>query len=245
MPEVIRLASDEEAAPAYCRTPAATDILRVIEYAIELGCIGTVVGAPGVGKTTALRAYAETRKGAVYCVMNPANSSMPSMLKLVCEALGAPTPGHTNGLHRVVCSALGWNGVEVLLIDEAQHLDDRNLDELRCIHDESGVAMVFAGNESLRSRFNKSQAASFAQFTSRVGPRVDLEMSTAADVAALARYAGAHDPKAIAYLERWNGGTAGLRHVATLLRLGRGIAGDGDIRLAHLKQAAELLEGAQ
>lgn len=244
MPLVLDFVPDPEL-PAFCRTPAAADILRVIEFAIELECLGTVVGAPGVGKTTTLRAYADGNPGAVYCVMNPAKSSMAAMLSLVCEALRVPGAGRTDALHGLVCNTLRWGRAEVLLIDEAQHVNDRNLDVLRCIHDETGVPMVFAGNQTLRSRFNNSREASFAQFTSRIGPRAELEMATPADVAALARHAGVHQPKALAWLEDRNTETAGLREVATLLRCGRRIAGKGDIGLDHLEQAAGMLEGAR
>ena len=183
--------------PAFCRTPVAEAMLGVIELAQEMGLMGTIVGAPGLGKTTTLLWYAESRRGVAYCVMNPAQSSMSAMLSLVCEALGGGG-GVGSGsavLYEVACSTIDWNRVDVLLIDEAQHLNDRSLDVLRCLHDETGVVPIFAGNENLRSRFNNTLEAAFAQFTSRIGPKVELEMSTAGDIAALARHAGAHEPK--------------------------------------------------
>ncbi len=72
----------------------------------------------------------------------------------------------------------------------------------------------------------------------------DLRASTVADLAVLARHAGVHEPQAIAYLEKHTGRALGLRQAVRLLRMGRKIAGeDGIIRLAHLKQAAGVLEG--
>ena len=243
MPLVLEFV-DDPALPAFCRTPAAADIMRVIEFAVELDCLGTVVGAPGVGKTTTLRTYADGNPGAVYCVMQPSRSSMAAMLSVVCEALDVPASGRSDALHGLICNTLRWKRVDVLLVDEAQHVNDRNLDVLRCIHDETGVPMVFAGNQTLRSRFNNAREASFAQFTSRIGPRAELEMATPADVAALARHAGVHQPKALAWLEERNTEAAGLREVATLLRCGRKIAGKGEIGLDHLQQASAMLEGA-
>ena len=105
--------------------------------------------------------------------------------------------------------------------------------------------LVFSGNETLRSRFNNTRAAGFAQFTSRIGPRIDLKQSTAADVAALALHGGAREPQAIAYLEKRTRGGAGLRQVANFLNLGRAMAGDGAIRVTHLKQAASVLGAVQ
>ena len=231
---------NEEEPPAFCRTPAADAMLSVIELAQEMESMGAIVGAPGVGKTTTLRWYAESDRGVAYCVMNPAQSSMTAMLVMVCHALGA-VAGVRSGsaaLYEIARTAIEWERVQVLLVDEAQHLNDRCLDVLRCLHDETGVALVFAGNESLRNRFNNTQLAAFAQFTSRLGPRVELDMPTVADVATLARHAGCHHPKAIAFLERYIVGTAGLRKVSALLRAARKIAGERDIGQNHLRLAA-------
>ena len=236
---------NEEETPAFCRTSAADAMLNVIALAQEMQLMGAIVGAPGVGKTTTLRWYAERERDVAYCAMNPAHSSMSAMLALVCDALCRQVTGCGNSgsgsarLYQVACNAIEWGKADVLLVDEAQHLNDRCLDVLRCLHDETGVALVFAGNESLRSRFNNTQLAAFAQFTSRLGPRVELDMPTTADVAALARHAGAHHPKAIAYLERHIVGTAGLRKVAALLKAARKIAGDRDIGQSHLRLAAK------
>ena len=230
---------NEEEPPAFCRTPAADAMLNVIALAQEMHLMGAIVGAPGVGKTTTLRWYAENERGVAYCVMNPAHaSSMSAMLALVCDALCSAFGSGSAKLYEIACTAIEWNRVRVLLVDEAQHLNDRCLDVLRCLHDETGVALVFGGNESLRNRFNNTQLAAFAQFTSRLGPRVELDMPTTADVAALARHAGCHHPKAIAHLERYVAGTSGLRKVAALLKAARKIAGDRDIGQSHLRLAA-------
>lgn len=226
----------------FCRTPGATAILGVIEIAMELGRMGAVIGAPGVGKTTTLEWCAEREAGICYSVMAPGKSSMSAMLSRVCEALGAMGGSGSSDLHDIICNAIEWNRVRALLIDEAQFVNDRNLDELRCIHDETGVALVFAGNAGLRSRFNKTRTADFAQFTSRIGPRVELEAPMPGDVAALAQHAGTDDPKAVAWLERHAVGDAGLRQVAELLKTGRKLAGEGNIKLTHLKQAAVAME---
>ena len=226
----------------FCRTPTATAILGVIELAMELGRMGAVIGAPGVGKTTTLKWCAKRESGICYSVMAPAKSSMSAMLSRVSEALGTVGGGGSSSLHEIICNAIEWNRVRAILIDEAQHVNDRNIDELRCIHDETGVALVFAGNAGLRSRFNNTKTADFAQFTSRIGPRVELEAPMPGDVAALARHAGADDPKAVAWLEQHVVGTAGLRQVAALLKTGRKLAGEGNIKLAHLKQVAAAME---
>ena len=239
-----RQAAEKEAAAAernarFCVTPSAEAILGVLRTCMSHGYMGAVVGAPGVGKTSTLRWYAGDVAEAHYCVMNPSQSFMAAVLTLVCEALDMVAPMRAPQIHDVICNWARWQGQgHMLLIDEAQHLNDRCLDELRCIHDETGMAMVFAGNHSLRGRLADPRAA-FAQFLSRVGPRVDLEYCLAADAAALAHHAGVRDPRAVAWLERQAlGGVGGLRHVARLLTLARKEAGSGTVGVPHLQSAA-------
>ncbi len=228
----------------FCETPAATDMLRVIGLARKVKCIGAIIGAPGVGKTTTLQHYRAANADARYCVMGATHSSMSAVLAHACKALGVAPARSCAEMHEIICNALRWGHVAVLLVDEAQHLTDRSLDALRCIHDESGVPIVFAGNHSLRSRFNDDAESAFAQLTSRIGARRDLKGTSAADVAALAGHAGVGETKAVTWLQKRCTGSAGLRMAARLLAAGREIAGDGDIRLAHLRDAAIVLGGS-
>lgn len=228
-----------------CLTPTARDINAAIDLAIELRCMGAIIGAPGTGKTTALRAYAKDSKRKVsYCEMNAAQSStMPGMLAQVCEAMGAPPVHGTYQKHKTICQWKAWGYVEVLLVDEAQHLDDRCLDALRGIHDEARLPLILAGNASLRTRFNSAKVAAFEQLTSRIGPRLELKATTADDMAALAGHYGIADRDAVRWLVQRCIGTGGLRTAARLMELATDIAGKGELRLTHVKQAAGALGG--
>ncbi len=243
MPDGFDFANDE-AAQAFCPTPTSEQVMKVVDIAMLTRSLGVVVGAPGVGKSTALREAARITPGAVYCAMSAAHSSLPAVLRLVCDALGVAPRAGTDAMFDALCHRIEQGRVPVLLIDEAQFLNDRNLDVLRCLYDATAMPIVFAGNYTLRDRFNKSKAASFGQFTSRVGARADLKAATTADVEALARHLGVREPDAFGWLESWEGEGGGLRRIKTLLGLARGAAGEGDIGLDHLKQAAAMLEGA-
>lgn len=241
MPEAFNLIGDDERL-AVCETQVVGDIRRLIELTRRLGCIGSVVGEPGVGKTTAAHEYAKRERRARCCVMNPVHDTMAGMLSLVCAAFypcGAPV--RSIELQEVICNAIRDDRVTVLLVDEAQHLNARNLDHLRCIHDETEVPMVLLGNASLGSRFNTARSAAFDQLASRIGPQLYIKASTQADLHAFARHAGVHEPKAIAFLETWNEGKLGLRQARLLLDVGRDFAGESDIKFDHLKQAASIM----
>ena len=229
---------------AFCATPTAGDIRHVIDLAREFGCMGAIVGAPGIGKTTTLRRYAAEHE-ARYIVMSPAHASMPRMLARICDALGeaSDAPGAAR-LHDTACASIRYRRPSALLADEAQHLGDAALDELRCIHDETGIPIVVAGNSSLRARVAASGASAFAQFASRIGPRATLTAATTGDVDALARHHGITDDDSVAWLVVRAAGTAGLRIVERLMRAARTVAGDAPIKLAHLKKADAVIGGA-
>ncbi|MCY4479886.1 MAG: AAA family ATPase [Rhodospirillales bacterium] len=241
MPEILNLIGDDER-PVVCETQVAGDIWRTIEVAQKLGCIGSVVGEPGVGKTTAARAYAERVRRARYCVMDPVHDTMNAMLSLLCGAVCQWSPPcSTLELYEVLCNAVCDDRVKVLLVDEAQHVNARNLDVLRGIHDKTGVPLVLLGNATLGSRFNTTRAAAFAQLSSRIGSKLYIKACPEADLHAFARHYGAHEPKAITFLGKWAADKPGLRQAEMLLRLGRELACDGDIKLTHLKQAASII----
>ncbi len=242
--QVYRLPRVPKGPSQFCRTPAAEDMLQVVEMTIEMRVIGIIIAPPGAGKTTTLLNYNKGNPGSRYCAMNAAQcSTMYGMLKVVCEALSlAPDRGIHNH-YRAICRALKYH-VEVLLIDEAQHADDRCLDALRSIHDETKVALILAGNETLRSRFNSTQVASFAQLTSRIGPRLELKATAPADVEALAGHYGIADPDAVRWLKQRCSGHGGLRTMARLAKIAKDNAENGELRLDHLKDAAGILRGA-
>ena len=239
---VYQLARVPEGPAAFCQTPAATEMLAVLDWTIKLKSLGTIVGPPGLGKTTVLRHYADENRGAIYCVISPAEHSMSRMLRRVADALRLPQLYRgAAALERAICEDVRCRRPRVLMIDEAQHLEDRALDELRCIHDETGLPIVFAGNESLRARSTPGAPAAFAQFVSRIGPRAHVT-ATGDDIAALAAHYGVADPKAVAWLREACAGIGGLRVAGRLLAVCRE-TGRGRVSLADLKGAALLLGG--
>ncbi len=125
------------------------------------------------------------------------------------------------------------------LIDEAQHLEDKALDELRCIHDDTGVPIVFACNESLRARTRPGAPAAFAQFVTRIGPRCHVR-ATPENIEALAHRYGIAGPNAVAWLRKTGAGLGGGRVAARLLDMCKD---RGEINLAALERASLALGG--
>lgn len=238
MTETVDLQAERErrAPEPFCHIDAATAIEEIVNMARQMRRMASIVGDPGVGKTTALKRYADDDREAVYCVMSPSKSSMIATLMAVGEAVGRPFRARTAGeVHNLIVHDIR-DRLGVLLVDEAQHVNDRVLDELRCIHDESGVPIVFAGNSELRSRFGNSKTAGFGQFLSRIGPRLDLA-SSRDDIRALAFHLGA-DTGAANWLVERAAGNGNLRTVDSIMAAARDLARSETVNRAALQRAA-------
>ncbi len=223
--------------------PTARRILDLISICKECGYIGLLVGNPGVGKTTALKHFADKDDDAYYCAMAPALRSMSGVLMEVCRVMGTMPARTVSETHEILCHLAEWNGAKkALLIDEAQHLHNQIIDELRCIHDQSGMAMVFCGNAEFHTRFNKARAAAFAQFTSRIGMRLEIWEPSDDDIIAIRDHHGIDGDGEHAFLHMHAKTSGGLRTVTRLIGVGRALAGPGNpLQLEHLKAAAGML----
>lgn len=225
----------------FCLTPSSEEMIETVDMAIRLESLGAIIAPPGAGKTTTLKHYAETRAGARYCVMSPTTKSMSAMLELVSNALHGWAFRGNLTMVTAISDKMRHPRFRVLLVDEAQHLPDNCLDELRHIYDETETSIVFAGNYSLHQRVKVNSESAFAQFASRIGASLHLKTVSAADVAALAAWHGITDAGAAAWLKtNCAGATGGLRRVSYLLAAARGMDG-GRIGLAELKTAADAL----
>ncbi len=72
----------------------------------------------------------------------------------------------------------------LFLIDEAQHLSERALEEIRAIHDDTGVGVALVGNREVLTRIEGAgRTAAFAQLYSRVSIRHVFGQPETEDVA--------------------------------------------------------------
>lgn len=241
MTEIIQLVNETESG-AFCETPTARRVLELVTYCRDYRDMGIVVGNPGVGKTTALRHYADTHEGAYFCTMQSSMASLSAALAHICNALGEYAPTKAAEASQIICNRVRWLDEEaILIVDEAQELKDPVINELRSIHDATGLPIVFCGNRDFRSRFNNTRAAAFAQFTSRVGIRLEFWESSVADIEAVCRPHRVQGKRAWTYLTDLVANGGGLRTVSKLIAPAARMAGDRPIQLKHLKAAARLL----
>jgi DNA transposition AAA+ family ATPase len=139
-------------------------------------------------------------------------------------------------------SALHRDAPGLFVLDEANHLSDAGMDVVRDIYDESEIGLVLLGNVELQIRLKRGAnrwTSGHLPLLGRMTCRMDLEEVTPEDLAAFADHHGLDGPARnfLATVAR----RGGLRTVNAVLRNARALNGDGDPRLADLREAAAMV----
>ena len=224
-------------------TATAKRVLGALAYCRRTGDMACIYGGPGVGKTRAIAHFrAADPEDTWVATMTPAAAGLVSALEVVADAVGI---SDCSGGARRISGAIrgqvtGRKGV--IVIDESQHLSMAAIEELRSIHDASGVGLALVGNETSYARLTGgSRAAHYAQIYSRLGMRLFLHRPEAADVRELAKAMGVTDKDAIAFLERLAARPGALRGVTKAIRLA-GAMRDGEaVTVQSLRDACRQL----
>ncbi len=233
-------------APAWIDTPTGRKVFAVLGFAQATGDLGCIYGGAGLGKTVALRTYAERNPNCWVVTMSPAHGGVSATLEEIAETIGLRgIPGRAARLQRELVQRLRNTG-GLLVIDEAQHLNMRCLEALRAIHDATGVGLVLCGNEAVFARLTGgSREATFAQLFSRLGKRLRLTRPVAGDIEALAdafNVRGSAERRLLGEIAQKPGA---MRGVVKTLRLGSVFAaGKGEpMSVDHLRAAWRDLGG--
>ena len=146
-----------------------------------------VYGAAGLGKTVAMKRYAGLRPNVWTVTATEAASSVAACLGRVAAAMRLRLDSRQRtaaATEAAVVERMSGSG-GLLVVDEAQHLPTRSLEELRGLHDASGCGVALVGSDPFWLQLSGGRRPEFAQLFSRVGKRVRLGRPGAADVAAL------------------------------------------------------------
>ncbi len=161
----------------HAETSASRQITSALAYAHAAGDIVAIIGKPGRGKTWASERYCAGRTNAFYLSVSSAVFSLPGLLSLVGEAIGAGRH-HRSALdaERTIIDRLR-DRQALIVVDEAHHLRDKLLDELRIIRDRAGCGLALVADETIRMALARCQ-----QVDGRIGLRIDLATQPTSDV---------------------------------------------------------------
>mgnify|MGYP001381395138 CR=1 FL=1 len=104
---------------------------------------GVITGRAGVGKTSALKKYVKENSDVIYLEVDTAYSPRELMKSLLKE-LGGDFKGSINELKTAVITRLKDSG-RLLILDQAEYLNERSLDLLRTVHDQAKVGILLVG----------------------------------------------------------------------------------------------------
>ncbi|WP_225205361.1 AAA family ATPase [Novosphingobium huizhouense] len=206
--------------PDYFTTPTSEQITMLLNWA-QRGRIIVVATGAGLGKTKTARHHRDCLPNVFIATMKPSTAGVNNMQQEVLKALGEKdavgTPQRLSG--RVMDRVRDLTN-PLIIIDEAQHLSEKAIEEIRSWHDETGVGIALLGNMTVMQRLEGgARAAAFAQLYSRVSMRLIRPVPLQSDADALAEAWNVHEDDAIGYLRKIVTMPGGLRSGTMTLEL--------------------------
>ncbi|MCA9772733.1 MAG: AAA family ATPase [Myxococcales bacterium] len=223
--------------------------MRVIHGLLDscraLECMGVVTGAPGVGKSVAVRAYAAGDAAVTVCTLEAVTAKLRAFVVGLARSVhvGYDRATSTEELYARVADALKYRGVRLLVVDEAGYAEYGVLDALRDLHDRTGVGLVLVGNDALTDALSGRSAgakyANRAQFQGRVAQRLTLTEPFPEDLDAFCAHWGVESEPGRKLVRRIAARGGNLRGAEHFVKVARRMAGDGGrLTAAALRDAA-------
>lgn len=179
--------------PGFFRGPTAGDIENTLSWG-QRGRIVVIATGAGMSKTTTIRNYQASVSNVWVATIAPSCAGVMNMQQKVLGALGQrDAVGPPNKLTAMIIDKIRGTG-GLLILDEAQHLSEKALEEIRGWHDETGVGIALSGNIKVLNRLEGgNRRDDFAQIFSRVAHRLVRPQPLQGDADALSEAWGLTD----------------------------------------------------
>jgi hypothetical protein len=234
------LAPDLPEKPGYFDTPTSMAITQYLQWA-QRGRLVLIVTGAGLGKTQSAMNFIRDNHNSFMATMTPSTSGIMPMQQRVLRALGEKqavgSPAH---LSEMICDKVRNLRHPTIIIDEAQHLSIKALDEIRGWQDDCGVGIALMGNEKVQqSIYGIARAADFAQIFSRIGLKLVRPRAVEGDAEALAAAWGITDKAMVAFVAEMASKPGALRGATFVIEVAHmlAVAQGAKINLQHLKTA--------
>ena len=233
------ISGDLPLTPRWYDTATSARLLQLLRWA-QSGKIVLIVTGPGLGKTRAAERFAANDPNVWLATMSPSTAGVATMAIEVAEAIGlGEVKGSPQQISRSVKNRVrGKNGL--LIIDEAQELTDKALNELRGWHDRTGLGIALLGNEIVVGQIEGRKSA-LAQISSRFSIRHVQAIPMPGDLDALFDGWGITDTAQRDFLAKVGKLPGALREVTNTIEIALMAAfGIGEpLSLSHLRNAAK------
>lgn len=178
--------------PQYQPLETSNEIETYLTYARTAGRMVTICGAPGVSKTSTAKQFAHETPRTWMAAMDPSTRGVNTCLVAILDAMGRPDArGTPQGLARQIVQQC-MTAECLIIVDEAQHLSDQSIEQLRAINDRvraqgGRCGIVLMGNQSAYAKIaHDGSRPAFAQVSSRMAQRRWILNPRVADVAMMA-----------------------------------------------------------
>ncbi|HUT25371.1 MAG TPA: AAA family ATPase [Sumerlaeia bacterium] len=223
-------------------------ITALCQYAQNRGVGAIVLGDAGVGKSTALKAYAAENPNAYYVACDETMWGRAQLIRAIGQAVHVQHLSRSFWVRRDVVEALhGTRGV--LLLDDAHFLSIGSLNAIQTLHDATRVGFVLSGLPRLHAQMARGRDAEwFAQIRSRCAAMrlLDSAEPSRENIIEAARIAGGGidiDPGAENILVEQARVPGALRRVRQIIGLAATYAGKGKKLTARDVQKAVAYRG--
>lgn len=158
--------------PEFVSTTISKRIERAVRQTRARGELGILSGESGIGKSTTFREMVSYDPTVLYIRANATmgvRNLWPVLTKLVFLITGAPVKRMSQSeAYDILVNEIAKRS-RVMVLDESQFFSRESLDMFRTLAEDSGVAILFAGNDQLHEGTFASgmPGPAFTQFISR------------------------------------------------------------------------------
>ena len=227
--------------PPFFRTKTSDEIMTTLNWAQAAGDFVIVTIGAGMGKTATCTQFRRRRPNVFMTTSSPHTKNVHGMLHDLAAAMGV-TEHNPAKYVRAIGERLAQSGSSLLIIDEAQHLVDDAINQLRHFVDLYKCGVALLGNNEIYDRLkSRSDGPSYAQLKRRIGKRLNREKPYPEDIKAALAAWGVTDPASAKLLTgiAMKGGALGqidkTMKLATMSALGDGV----EVSYNHIRAAWE------
>lgn len=172
--------------PSYFETETSGRLLYLLGWA-QRGRMTVAAMSPGLGKTITAEHYKACNSNVFVMTASPSTAGVIAMIHAVLRELGVTHPMYrAHEASMQVVKRVRDMAKPLLIVDEAQHLGEKALEQLRSWHDHTGLGIALLGNAGLLQTLEGgSRSISRAQLFSRISFKLLRIHPLAADIEAM------------------------------------------------------------
>lgn len=227
------------------RTHTVDEIEMAVSFAEAAGDISLIYGDAGLGKTVSLKEYVSSHDNVIYIELKDCDKSTKGVCEKILACIGKEQHGVDRRLVDTITEYL-THTPKLLIIDEAQHLSIRALENLRAINDSTETGIVLCGNPTVYDRMHGRGQAHFAQLYSRIGIRRHIVEPALEDIVSIFE-PYALDKESLLYLHKLALLRGGIRNCVKVLNIALRLGNNKEepLTINHLQAAYEIRNGGQ